>query len=69
MAVAAAVTATVAATSCRDPVASAAGRGGSPATDALSALDALDEHRLVGTDIPDLSTLAGARLGTIGTAL
>jgi hypothetical protein len=60
------VTATIVATSCRDPVASAVGRGGSLATAALSALD---ERRLVGTEAPDLSTLAGARSGTNGTAL
>jgi hypothetical protein len=57
MAVAAAVTATIVATSYCDPVASAAGRGGSLATAALSALDDLDERRLVGTDAPDLSRL------------
>jgi hypothetical protein len=68
-AVAAAVTATVTATSCRDPVASAAGHCGSLATAVLSSLDALDERRLVGTDVPDLSTLAGAWSGTIGAAL
>jgi hypothetical protein len=34
-----------------------------------AALDALDERRLVGTDVPDLSTLAGTRSGTIGAAL
>jgi hypothetical protein len=45
-------------------------RGGSLAAAALSsALDALDERHLVGTDVPNLSTLAGARLGTIGAAL
>jgi hypothetical protein len=35
----------------------------------LSALDTLDERRLVGTDVPDHSTLAGVRSGTIGAAL
>jgi hypothetical protein len=60
------VTATIVATSCRYPVASAAGRGGSLTTIALSALD---ERRLVGTDVPDLSTLEGARSGTVGVAL
>jgi hypothetical protein len=30
---------------------------------------ALDERRLVGTDVSDLSTLAGARAGTVGVAL
>jgi hypothetical protein len=69
MAAAAAVTAAIVATSYRDPVASAAERGGSLATAALSTLDDLDERRLVGTDAPDLSTLAGARSGTIGDAL
>jgi hypothetical protein len=49
---------------------SAAPRGGSHTATALSsALDALDERRLVGADVPDLSTLAGARSGMIGTAL
>jgi hypothetical protein len=69
VAVATAVTATIVATSCRDPVASAAGRGGSLATAALSVLDALSEHRLVGTDVPDLNTLAGTSSGTISAAL
>jgi hypothetical protein len=50
-------------------VASAAGRGGSLATAALSVLDALSEHRLVGTDVPDLNTLAGTSSGTISAAL
>jgi hypothetical protein len=64
------VAATTADTSCSDPTASAAPRGGLLAAAALSAaLDTLDEHRLVGTDVPDLSTLAGARSGTIGAAL
>jgi hypothetical protein len=47
----------------------AAGHGGSLAAAALSVLDALDERRLVGMDVPFLSTLAGARSGTIGAAL
>jgi hypothetical protein len=64
------VAATTAATSCRDPVASAAPRGGSLAATALSAArDALDERRPVGMDVPDLSSLAGARSGTVGAAL
>jgi hypothetical protein len=66
MAVAAVVTSTIVATSYRDPVASVAGRGGSLATAALSTLDV---RRLVGMDVPDLSTLAGARSGTIGATL
>jgi hypothetical protein len=68
-AAAATVTATIVATSCCNPVASAAGCGGLLTAAALSALDALDEHRLVGTDVPDLSTLAGARKRTISAAL
>jgi hypothetical protein len=60
----------VAATTCCDPVASAPPCGGSLAAAALfAALDTLDERRLVGTDVPDLSTLAGARSGTIGASL
>jgi hypothetical protein len=70
VAVAATVAVTAAAAFCYDPAASASPRGGSLATVALSAaVDALDERRLVGTDVPDLSTLAGARSRTIGTAL
>jgi hypothetical protein len=70
VAVSTAVAATTVVTSCCDPAASAAPRGGSLAAAALSAaLDALDERHLVGTDVPDLSTLAGARSGTIGAAL
>jgi hypothetical protein len=34
-----------------------------------AARDALDEHRLVGTAASDLSTLAGARGGTVGATL
>jgi hypothetical protein len=34
-----------------------------------AALDALDERRLVGTTASDLSTLAGARGGTVGATL
>jgi hypothetical protein len=41
----------------------------SRATALSAALDALDERLLVGTDVPDLSTLAGARSGTIGATL
>jgi hypothetical protein len=44
------------------------GRGGSLGA-ALSALNALNERRLMGADVPNLSTLASARLGTIGAAL
>jgi hypothetical protein len=64
------VACTTAATSCRGLVASAAPRGGSLTTTSLSAaLDTLNERRLVGTNVPDLSTLAGVRSGTIGAAL
>jgi hypothetical protein len=34
-----------------------------------AARDTLDERRLVGTDASDLSTLAGARGGTVGATL
>jgi hypothetical protein len=68
--VAATVAAATVATSCCDPAASAAPRGGSLAAALLStARDTLDERRRVGTDVPDLSTLAGARSGTVVTAL
>jgi hypothetical protein len=50
-------------------VASVAGRGDSLAAAALYALDALDERRLVGTDVPDLNTLAGEGSGTIDATL
>jgi hypothetical protein len=44
--------------------------GGSLAAAALSAEhDTVDEVRLVGTNVPNLSTLAGARSGTVGAAL
>jgi hypothetical protein len=69
-AVTAAVAATTVATSCRNLVASAAPRGGSLAAAVLlAACDALDERRLVGTDVPDLSALADTRSGTVGAAL
>jgi hypothetical protein len=69
-AVAATVTATTVATSRCNPVASAAPHGGSLTTAALStARDTLDERLLVGTDVPDLSTLAAVRSGTVGAAL
>jgi hypothetical protein len=45
-------------------------RGGSLVTAALpAARAALDEHRLVGTDASDLSTLVGARAGTVSATL
>jgi hypothetical protein len=68
--VAATVAAVAIVTSCCDPVAAAVPRGGSPVTAALPvARGALDERRLVGTDAPDLSALAGARAGTVGATL
>jgi hypothetical protein len=46
-------------------VAAVVGRSGSPVAVAPpAARDALDEHRLVGTDESDLSTFAGTRVGT-----
>jgi hypothetical protein len=64
------VVATIAATSCRNPVATAALCGGSFAAIELSvARDALDERRLVGTDMSDLGALVGARAGTVGATL
>jgi hypothetical protein len=51
-------------------VATAMGRSGSPIAAAPPAVrDALDERRLVGTDVSDLSALAGARSGTVGVTL
>jgi hypothetical protein len=68
VAVAAAIAA--AAASCRDPVATVVPRGASPVAAALpTARGALDERRLVGTDASDLSSLAGARTGTVGVTL
>jgi hypothetical protein len=68
--VAVVVTAAVAAASCRDPAAMSVLCGGSVAAVALPATrGALDERRLVGTDAPDLSTLAGASSGTVGATL
>jgi hypothetical protein len=66
--VAAVVDAAAAAASCRDPVATAMPRGGPLITATLpAACGALDECRLVGMDASDLSTLAGARAGMVGT--
>jgi hypothetical protein len=57
-------------TSRRGPVAMAVSRGGSPNAAALTvSRGALDERCLVGTDASNLSTLAGARAGTIGVTL
>jgi hypothetical protein len=69
-AIATTVAAAAAATSCCDPTASAAPCGGLLAAASLFAtLNALDERRLVGMDVLDLSTLAGVRSGTIGANL
>jgi hypothetical protein len=52
------------------PVATAVSRGGSPVATALAAArGALNERRLVVTGAPDLSALAGERVGTIGVTL
>jgi hypothetical protein len=64
-----AVTTAVAATAnpafCCGPVAMAVGRGGPPvATVPPAARGTLDERRLIGTDVTDLSALAGVRAGT-----
>jgi hypothetical protein len=59
-----------AAAPCRDLVATSVSRGGSVAAVALPATcGALDERRLVGTDAPDLSALAGVSSGTVGATL
>jgi hypothetical protein len=64
----AAVTAT--ASSCCGPEATTTSCNGSPVAVALTAArDALDERHLVVTSVPDLSTLAGTRAGTIGVTL
>jgi hypothetical protein len=68
--VATAVAAAAAAASCCGLVATAVPRGGSPVAAALpTACGALDERRLISTDVSDLSTLAGARAGTVGVTL
>jgi hypothetical protein len=70
MAVATCCRSVAVATSCRS-VAVVALRGASlVAAAVLSATrDALDERRLVGTAVSDLSTLAGARGATVGVTL
>jgi hypothetical protein len=51
-------------------VATAASRDGSPVAATLTAVrDALDERRLVIIGAPDLSALAGVRVGMIGVTL
>jgi hypothetical protein len=51
-------------------VVAAVSRDGSPIAAALAAVrGALAERRLVVTGVPDLSTLAGVRAGTIGVTL
>jgi hypothetical protein len=68
--VATVVAAAAAATSYCGPVATAVPRGGSPVAAALpTSCGALDECRLISTDVSDLSTLAGARAGTVGVTL
>jgi hypothetical protein len=69
-AVAAVVSAVADAASCCGPVATAVARGGSPVAAALpAARGALDDRRLVGTDVSNLRALAGARAGTTGATL
>jgi hypothetical protein len=64
-AIIAAVVAAAAAASCCSPVAVVVPCGGTPVAAALQAArGALDERRLIGTDVSDLSALAGARAGT-----
>jgi hypothetical protein len=68
--VAAAVAAAAAPAFCCGPMATVVGCGSSPVAATLPATrGALDEHCLVGTDVSDLSALAGARAGTIGVTL
>jgi hypothetical protein len=68
--VAAAVAAAAASASCCGPVATAVGRGGSPVAVAPpAARGALDERHLIGTDVFDLSALAGARARMVGVTL
>jgi hypothetical protein len=68
--VAVVVTAAAAAASPCGSAATATLREGSPIVAALlAAHGALDEHRLVGTDASDLSTLAGASVGTVNVTL
>jgi hypothetical protein len=61
----------IATTACCGSEAAAAPREPSLAVVAVlpAARDALDERRLVGTAASDLSTLAGARGGTVGATL
>jgi hypothetical protein len=56
---------------CCGPATAAAPRESSPTADVVlaAARDALDERRLMGTAASDLSTLAGARGGTVGATL
>jgi hypothetical protein len=69
-AVTAAVAVAAAAASCCSPVATAVQRGGSPVAAALpAARGALDERHIVGTNVSDLSALAGTRAGTVDATL
>jgi hypothetical protein len=68
--VAAVVAAAAAAASCCGHAATIVERGDSPiAAVPPAARGALDERHLVGTDVSDLSALAGARAGTVGVTL
>jgi hypothetical protein len=66
------LTAATVAASCREPAATSVSRGSPDAATTLptaAARGALDERCLMGTDAPNLSTLAGASSGTVGATL
>jgi hypothetical protein len=66
------LTAATVAASCREPAATSVSRGSPDAATTLptaAARGALDECCLMGTDAPNLSTLAGASSGTVGATL
>jgi hypothetical protein len=66
------LTAATVAASCRDPASTSVSRGSPDAATTLptaAARGALDERCLVGTDAPNLSTLAGTSSGTVGATL
>jgi hypothetical protein len=68
--VAVVVTADTATAPCCDPAATSVSRGGSVASAVLPAdCGTLDERRLVGMDVSDLSALAGTREGTVSATL
>jgi hypothetical protein len=69
--VAGVMTAVVAVATCSGSAAAATLRGGSLVAVAVPpvTLGTLDERRLMGTDASNLSTLVGARGGTVGATL